>query len=241
MKQQTAEKTSLIADQIREKAEQAARLVRDNTPDSVRDKTAQAAAQVWGGATRAGQYGGGHDPRPAAGEGRPSHGGRTRQPHSAPGRRRRDHRPRAGASQPRKSPLRPTTLRGRTRRLRRRAAWSRGSRPTSPGRSVKARMTLWTPLRRPHEKADPARRCDPGHGLRRGQGLGRPIGRGCSTSPDRGLAGQTHPDRPASAAFNGSGPCTHGRGRRHLAAPAWAVPEAADQEDDQNHSGEDEE
>ncbi|MFD6911546.1 hypothetical protein [Streptomyces virginiae] len=56
MKQQTAEKTSLIADQIREKAEQAARLVRDNTPDSVRDKTAQAAAQVWGGATRAGQY-----------------------------------------------------------------------------------------------------------------------------------------------------------------------------------------
>ncbi len=56
MKQQTAEKTFLIADQIREKAEQAARLVRDNTPDSVLDKTVQAAAQVWGGATRAGQY-----------------------------------------------------------------------------------------------------------------------------------------------------------------------------------------
>ncbi|AKL64606.1 hypothetical protein [Streptomyces sp. Mg1] len=56
MKQQTTEKASLIADQIREKAERAARLVRDNTPDSVRDKTAQAAATVWGGATRAGQH-----------------------------------------------------------------------------------------------------------------------------------------------------------------------------------------
>ncbi|MEU8942533.1 hypothetical protein OG590_33405 [Streptomyces goshikiensis] len=56
MKQQTTEKASLIADRIREKTERAARLVRDNTPDSVRDKTSQAAAQVWGGATRAGQY-----------------------------------------------------------------------------------------------------------------------------------------------------------------------------------------
>lgn len=56
MKQQPAEKASLVADQIREKAEQAARLVRDNTPDSVLDKTAQAATQVWDGATRAGQY-----------------------------------------------------------------------------------------------------------------------------------------------------------------------------------------
>lgn len=56
MKQQTVEKASLIADQIREKAEQAARLVRDSTPDSVLGKTAQAATQVWDGATRAGQY-----------------------------------------------------------------------------------------------------------------------------------------------------------------------------------------
>ncbi|MFB6510431.1 hypothetical protein ACFCW4_20900 [Streptomyces virginiae] len=56
MKQQPAEQASLIADQIREKAEQAARLVRDNTPDSVLDKTTQAATQVWDGATRAGQY-----------------------------------------------------------------------------------------------------------------------------------------------------------------------------------------
>lgn len=56
MKQQTAEKASLIADQIREKAGQAAQLVRDNTPDPALDKTSQAAAQVWDSATRAGQY-----------------------------------------------------------------------------------------------------------------------------------------------------------------------------------------
>ncbi|WP_328738686.1 hypothetical protein OHA91_04950 [Streptomyces erythrochromogenes] len=56
MKQRTVEKASLIADQVRETAEQAARLVRDDTPDSVLDKTAQAATQVWDGATRAGQY-----------------------------------------------------------------------------------------------------------------------------------------------------------------------------------------
>ncbi|MFI5867214.1 hypothetical protein [Streptomyces sp. NPDC051546] len=56
MKQQTAEKASLIADQIREKAGQAAQLVRDNAPDPVLDKTSQAAAQVWESATRAGQY-----------------------------------------------------------------------------------------------------------------------------------------------------------------------------------------
>ncbi|MFF3214218.1 hypothetical protein ACFYYB_26540 [Streptomyces sp. NPDC002886] len=56
MKQQTAEKASLIADQIREKAGQAAQLVRDNTPDPVLEKTSQAAAQVWDSATRAGQY-----------------------------------------------------------------------------------------------------------------------------------------------------------------------------------------
>ncbi|MFJ2938190.1 hypothetical protein ACIO8G_36200 [Streptomyces sp. NPDC087219] len=64
MKQQSAEKASLIADQIREKAEQAARLVRDNTPDSVLDKTAQAATQVWDGATRAGQYAADKTPDP---------------------------------------------------------------------------------------------------------------------------------------------------------------------------------
>ncbi|MGW3056372.1 hypothetical protein ACWC98_10545 [Streptomyces goshikiensis] len=56
MKQQTTKKASLIADQIREKAGQAAELVRGKTPDPVRDKTAQAAAQVWDSATRAGQY-----------------------------------------------------------------------------------------------------------------------------------------------------------------------------------------
>ncbi|MFI7360183.1 hypothetical protein ACIBTP_40480 [Streptomyces avidinii] len=56
MKQQTAEKASLIADQFREKAGRAARLVRDRTPDPVLGKSAQAAAQVRDGATRAGQY-----------------------------------------------------------------------------------------------------------------------------------------------------------------------------------------
>ncbi|MET9855579.1 hypothetical protein ABZY57_21855 [Streptomyces sp. NPDC006450] len=56
MKQQTAEKASLIADQIREKAGQAAQLVRENTPDPVLDKTSHAAAQVRNSAARAGQY-----------------------------------------------------------------------------------------------------------------------------------------------------------------------------------------
>ncbi|GLX34243.1 hypothetical protein Sros01_03160 [Streptomyces roseochromogenus] len=64
MKQHSAEKASLIADQIREKAEQAARLVRDNTPDSVLDNAAQAVTQVWDGATRAGQYAADKTPDP---------------------------------------------------------------------------------------------------------------------------------------------------------------------------------
>ncbi|MFB7979869.1 hypothetical protein [Streptomyces vinaceus] len=56
MKQETTEKVSLIADQIREKAGQAAQLVRDKTPDPVVDKTTQAAAQVWDSAARVGQF-----------------------------------------------------------------------------------------------------------------------------------------------------------------------------------------
>ncbi|MCX5174555.1 DUF3618 domain-containing protein [Streptomyces virginiae] len=64
MKQQTAEKASLIADQFREKAGRAAQLVRDRTPGPVLDKTAQAAAQVWDGATRAGQYAADKTPDP---------------------------------------------------------------------------------------------------------------------------------------------------------------------------------
>ncbi|MFI8260777.1 MULTISPECIES: hypothetical protein [unclassified Streptomyces] len=64
MKQQTAEKASLIADQILEKAGQAARLVRDKTPEPVLDKTAHAAAQVWDSATRVGQYAAGKAPDP---------------------------------------------------------------------------------------------------------------------------------------------------------------------------------
>ncbi|MFJ4862243.1 hypothetical protein [Streptomyces sp. NPDC088748] len=64
MKQETAEKASLIADQIREKAGQAAQLVRDKTPDPVLDKTAHAAAQVWDSATRAGKYAADKTPEP---------------------------------------------------------------------------------------------------------------------------------------------------------------------------------
>ncbi len=64
MKQETAEKASLIADQIREKAGQAAQLVRDKTPDPVLDKTAHAAAQVWDSATRAGKYAADKTPDP---------------------------------------------------------------------------------------------------------------------------------------------------------------------------------
>ncbi|MFI5671133.1 hypothetical protein [Streptomyces sp. NPDC051704] len=64
MKQQTTEKAYLIADQIREKAGQAARLVRDRTPEPVLDKTAHAASQVWDGATRAGRYAAGKAPDP---------------------------------------------------------------------------------------------------------------------------------------------------------------------------------
>ncbi|MFF0217731.1 hypothetical protein [Streptomyces vinaceus] len=56
MKQETTEKVSLIAEQIREKAGQAAQLVRDKTPDPVVDKTTQAAAQVWDSAARVGQF-----------------------------------------------------------------------------------------------------------------------------------------------------------------------------------------
>ncbi|MGW2990285.1 hypothetical protein ACWDA9_00620 [Streptomyces sp. NPDC001193] len=56
MKQLTTEKAFLIADQIRQKAGQAAQLVRDKTPEPVLDKTAHTAAQVWGSATRVGQY-----------------------------------------------------------------------------------------------------------------------------------------------------------------------------------------
>ncbi|MFD6973185.1 hypothetical protein [Streptomyces sp. NPDC059979] len=64
MKQQTAEKASLIVDQIRERVGQAAQLVRARTPDPVLDKAAEAAAQVWDGATRAGQYAAGKAPDP---------------------------------------------------------------------------------------------------------------------------------------------------------------------------------
>ncbi|MFF3089921.1 hypothetical protein ACFVRB_33530 [Streptomyces nojiriensis] len=64
MKQQTAQKASLIADRIREKAGRAAHVVRDRTPDPVLDKTVQATAQVWGGATRTAQYVAGKTPEP---------------------------------------------------------------------------------------------------------------------------------------------------------------------------------
>ncbi|MFF4104409.1 hypothetical protein [Streptomyces sp. NPDC001903] len=64
MKQQTTEKASLIADRIREKAGQAAQLVRDKTPDPVLDKTAHAAAQVWDSAARVGHYAAGKAPDP---------------------------------------------------------------------------------------------------------------------------------------------------------------------------------
>ncbi|MFD7081970.1 MULTISPECIES: hypothetical protein [unclassified Streptomyces] len=64
MKQQTAEKTSLIVAEICEKAGRAAQLVRDRTPDPVVDKTVQAAAQVWGRATRASQYAADRTPEP---------------------------------------------------------------------------------------------------------------------------------------------------------------------------------
>ncbi|MEV7729699.1 DUF3618 domain-containing protein [Streptomyces sp. NPDC087917] len=56
MKEVAAEKASLVVDQIREKAGQAAQLVQEKLPDPVREKTAQAAAQAWDTATRAGQY-----------------------------------------------------------------------------------------------------------------------------------------------------------------------------------------
>ncbi|MER5411929.1 hypothetical protein ACFWB2_39685 [Streptomyces virginiae] len=64
MKQHTAEQASLIADRMRGKAERAARLVRDRTPDPVLDKTVQAAAQVWDGAARAGRYAADKTPEP---------------------------------------------------------------------------------------------------------------------------------------------------------------------------------
>ncbi|MGW7348268.1 hypothetical protein [Streptomyces sp. NPDC054854] len=64
MKQETAEKASLIVDQIRDRAGQAAQLVKDRTPDPVLEKTAQAAAQVLDSATRAGQYAAGKTPQP---------------------------------------------------------------------------------------------------------------------------------------------------------------------------------
>ncbi|PWK64453.1 hypothetical protein BCL76_11597 [Streptomyces sp. CG 926] len=64
MKHETAEKASLIADQIREKAGRAAHLVRDRTPDPVLEKTAQAAAQVYDSATRAGRYAADKSPDP---------------------------------------------------------------------------------------------------------------------------------------------------------------------------------
>ncbi|MCC0093470.1 hypothetical protein K7B10_01390 [Streptomyces flavotricini] len=64
MKQHTTEQAALIADQIREKAGQAAQLVRGKTPEPVLDKAAQAAAQVWDSATRVGQYAAGKAPDP---------------------------------------------------------------------------------------------------------------------------------------------------------------------------------
>lgn len=64
MKQETAEKAYLITDQIREKAGQAAQLVKDKTPDFFLEKSALAAAHVCDSATRAGQYAADKTPDP---------------------------------------------------------------------------------------------------------------------------------------------------------------------------------
>ncbi|MFE5722814.1 hypothetical protein [Streptomyces erythrochromogenes] len=54
IKEQAAEKTTHVTGPLREKAGQAAQLVKDNAPDSVLDKAAHAAAQVRDTAARAG-------------------------------------------------------------------------------------------------------------------------------------------------------------------------------------------
>lgn len=55
---------ALAADQLRGKAEQATRLVKDKTPDPLLERTAQAAAQVRDTASKAGQYAAGKAPEP---------------------------------------------------------------------------------------------------------------------------------------------------------------------------------
>ncbi|MER7124056.1 DUF3618 domain-containing protein [Streptomyces goshikiensis] len=56
IKSQAAEKATLVSDQIREKARQAAQLVRNKIPDPVLQRTAQAATQVRESSAKAGEY-----------------------------------------------------------------------------------------------------------------------------------------------------------------------------------------
>ncbi|MEV7559354.1 DUF3618 domain-containing protein [Streptomyces sp. NPDC089795] len=64
VKDEAAEKATLLSGQIREKAEQAARAVKDHTPTPLLTKSAQAAAHVREGAAEAGRYAAEHAPEP---------------------------------------------------------------------------------------------------------------------------------------------------------------------------------
>ncbi|MFE2525578.1 hypothetical protein ACFXEL_15205 [Streptomyces sp. NPDC059382] len=55
MKEQVVEKAARMTDQIRETAEQAARLMKDKTPDPVLDRAAQASRQVAQATTHVGR------------------------------------------------------------------------------------------------------------------------------------------------------------------------------------------
>ncbi|MFJ1594801.1 hypothetical protein ACIOD0_31830 [Kitasatospora albolonga] len=64
VREQASEKAASASDLMRGTTEQAARLVKDRTPDAVLEKTAEAAAQVREGAVRAGRYAADRTPDP---------------------------------------------------------------------------------------------------------------------------------------------------------------------------------
>lgn len=64
VREQAAEKAAVASGRLREKTEQAARVVKDRTPVAVREKAAQAAAQVRGGTEQARRYAADRTPDP---------------------------------------------------------------------------------------------------------------------------------------------------------------------------------
>ncbi|MFD3550436.1 DUF3618 domain-containing protein [Streptomyces sp. NPDC058655] len=63
-KEQAAQKAALVTDQIRDTAQEAARLVKDSTPDPVLDRAAQASELAARATARAGRIAADHTPEP---------------------------------------------------------------------------------------------------------------------------------------------------------------------------------